>query len=69
MKKVCPACNGESGKMKEICPGLLFVVDCRACYRPRWYDLSGWAHLTTHAAQKFCSWLWMWIVGKTIGRA
>jgi hypothetical protein len=24
---------------------------------------------TTHAAQKFCSWLWKWIVGKTIGRA
>jgi hypothetical protein len=24
---------------------------------------------TTHAAQKFCSWLWKWIVGKTFGRA
>ena len=25
--------------------------------------------LTTHAAQKFCSRLWKWIVGKTFGRA
>lgn len=24
---------------------------------------------TTHAAQKFCSRLWKWIVGKTFGRA
>ena len=31
---MCPVCNGESGKIKEVCPGLLFVVDCRACYRP-----------------------------------
>ena len=36
-------------------------------HRKNWWK-SG-LQLTTHAAQKFCSWLWKWIVGKTFGRA